>query len=273
MTTLNVILNGARGGQGTSTIAAALALYAAGHVDTHLVARDPAASAALLGIVTPQGGEPAVVTDRLTLVGTAIGTPALRILDSPVEDSDPAERTVRLTVLRGPCYLALRTIVVEPTSRPDGIVLVAEPGRSLTSRDVADVTGTPVVATVPVDPSVARTIDAGLLVARLHRLSALAPLRRSLATLLDANRPQAPPSGLQPPVATPAVDLNEQRPERVDKTGTDLPLPLCGRGRGSSGRRVAVCHRAYPTRDRRTSGRDHAQHRQAQCGRRRVLRR
>src|SRR5687768_7543885 len=105
MNTLNVILNGARGGQGTSTIAAALALYAAGHVDAHLVARDPAASAALLGIATPEGGEPAMVTDRLTLVGTATGTPAIRILDSPVEDPDPTDRTVRLTVLRGPCYV------------------------------------------------------------------------------------------------------------------------------------------------------------------------
>lgn len=273
MTTLNVILNGARGGQGTSTVAAALALYAAGHADTHLVARDPAAAAALLGTTTPANGESARVTDRLTLVDTATGTPAIRILDSPVEDSDPAEPTVRLTVLRGPCYVALRTIVVEPGSRPDGIVLVTEAGRSLTSRDVADVTGVPVVATVSVDPGVARTIDAGLLVARLHRLSALAPLRRYVATLLDADRLQAPPSGLQPPVATPVLDLNEQRSERVDKTGTDLPLPLCGRGRGSSGRRVAVGHRAYPTRDRRTSGRDHAQHRQAQRGRRRVLHR
>lgn len=273
MTTLNVILNGARGGQGTSTVAAALALYAAGHADTHLVARDPAAAAALLGIATPANGESAPVTDRLILVDTATGTPAIRVLDSPVEDSDPLERTVRLTVLRGPCYLALRTIVVEPTSRPDGIVLVTEAGRSLTSRDVADVTGVPVVATVSVDPGVARTIDAGLLVARLHRLSALAPLRRYVATLLDADRPQTPPSALQPPAATPVVDLNEQRSERVDKTGTDLPVALCATGGGSHRRRATASRRAYPSRHRRMLGRDHAQHRQAQRGGRRVLHR
>ena len=273
MTTLNVILNGARGGQGTSTVAAALALYAAGHADTHLVARDTAAVAALLGIATPTHGESAPVTDRLTLVDTATGTPAIRILDSLVDDSIPPEPTVRLTVLRGPCYLALRTIVVEPTSRPDGIVLVAEAGRSLTSRDVADVTGVPVVATVSVDPGVARTIDAGLLVARLHRLSALAPIRRYVATLLDADRLQAPPSVLQPPVPTPAVDLNEQRSERVDKTGTDLPVALCATGGGSLRRRATASRRAYPSRHRRMLGRDHAQHRQAQRGRRRVLHR
>lgn len=273
MTTLNVILNGARGGQGTSTIAAALALYAARHADTQLVARDPAATAALLGIATPVDGEPAAVTDRLTLVDTATGTPAVRIVDSPIEDPGPAERTVRLTVLRGPCYVALRTIVVEPTTRPDGIVLVTETGRSLTSRDVAHVTGIPVVATVRVEPGIARTIDAGLLVGRLHRLSAFAPLRPYVVSLLGAERPQAPPSDLQQSAAALVIDLNEQQPERVDKTGTDLPVALCATGGGSLRRRATASPRAYPSRHRRTPGRDHAQHRQAQCGGRRVLHR
>ena len=76
MRTLNVILNGARGGQGTSTISAALALYAAGHADTQLVATDPSVTAALLGIpeTAADDGEIAV-TDRLTLTGTPSGDP------------------------------------------------------------------------------------------------------------------------------------------------------------------------------------------------------
>jgi hypothetical protein len=83
----------------------------------------------------------------------------------------------RLLVTRA-CYLSLRRIVrlVERGSggdggvRPSGIVLVSEPGRALGRRDVEDVAGVPVVAEVPLDPAVARAIDAGLLAARLPRV-------------------------------------------------------------------------------------------------------
>lgn len=272
MTTLNVILSGARGGHGTSTVAAAMALYAAGHADTQLVAHEPAATAALLGIATPDGAA-TPVNDRLTLTDTATGTPALRVIDSPGEQGDPTEPTIRLIVLRGPCYLALRTIVVESTSLIDGIVLVAEAGRSLTSRDVADVTGAPVVATVSISPAVARTIDAGLLVARLHSLSTLSPLRRYVGALLDPERSPAPLSSRLAPLANARCPLNEQYPECVDKTGTDLPVALGATGGSSRRRRAAASTRAYPTRDGRTSRRDDAQHRQAQRGRCRVLHR
>ena len=85
----------------------------------------------------------------------------------------------RLGVLRGPCYLALRTLLAAEHGL-DGLVLVAEPGRALNERDVADVTGLDVVATVPVTPGVARTIDAGLLAAR-HAEPARVPRSPSLA--------------------------------------------------------------------------------------------
>ena len=64
------------------------------------------------------------------------------------------------------CFLSLRramAVAMEPT----GIVLVDEPDRALARTDVEDVLGVPVVATVSVDPAVARAVDAGLLVARL----------------------------------------------------------------------------------------------------------
>ena len=67
-----------------------------------------------------------------------------------------------------PCYLGLRRAVacgVQPT----GIVLVSEPGRALSARDVERALGAPVVAEVPYDPAVARAVDAGLLAARLPR--------------------------------------------------------------------------------------------------------
>ena len=65
-----------------------------------------------------------------------------------------------------PCYLALRAAVRQPT-RPTGVVLVEEPGRALGAPDIEASLGVPVVATVLLDPAIARAVDAGLLQARL----------------------------------------------------------------------------------------------------------
>ena len=65
-----------------------------------------------------------------------------------------------------PCYLALRAAVRQPT-RPTGVVLVEEPGRALRAPDIEASLGVPVVATVLLDPAIARAVDAGLLLARL----------------------------------------------------------------------------------------------------------
>ncbi len=67
-----------------------------------------------------------------------------------------------------PCYLSVRRAVGLPV-RPDAVVLVDEPGRSLGRRDVEAVLGVPVRAVVPFEPSIARAIDAGLLLARMPR--------------------------------------------------------------------------------------------------------
>jgi hypothetical protein len=64
------------------------------------------------------------------------------------------------------CYLALRRLVAAPV-RPTGVVLVTEAGRALGRRDVEQVIGVDVVAEIPVDPAVARAVDAGLLAGRL----------------------------------------------------------------------------------------------------------
>jgi hypothetical protein len=80
---------------------------------------------------------------------------------------------VSLLVVR-PCYLALRRVVASGV-RPTAVVVVTEPWRALTSADVADVVGAPVVAEIAVEGSVARSVDAGLLATRLPR-----PLDRAL---------------------------------------------------------------------------------------------
>jgi len=65
-----------------------------------------------------------------------------------------------------PCYLALRLATASGV-QPTGIVLVGEPGRALTARDIERAVGAPVVAELHYDPTVARAVDAGLLAARL----------------------------------------------------------------------------------------------------------
>ena len=79
-----------------------------------------------------------------------------------------AAADLSLLVLR-PCYLALRRALAAPI-RPAGVVLVDEPGRALSRRDVEDVLGIPVRAEIAYDASIARAVDAGLLGTRIPRL-------------------------------------------------------------------------------------------------------
>ncbi len=80
-----------------------------------------------------------------------------------------ATRADRSLLVTRPCYLSLRRAVRSAT-RPTGVILVDEPGRGLGPRDIEHAIGVPVVATVSVDPSVARAVDAGLLATRVPRV-------------------------------------------------------------------------------------------------------
>jgi hypothetical protein len=104
-------------------------------------------------IAWPPAGAGAVTIDAGT------GTPPAAMVAS----SDRA-----LLVTRA-CYLSLRRAVRGPT-RPTGVVLVNEPGRALSVRDIEHALGAPVEATVSLDPLVARAVDAGLLTTRLPRV-------------------------------------------------------------------------------------------------------
>ena len=193
----------AKGGSGTTVVAAALALVLARQQPTTLVdlAGDiPAA----LGLPQPSG--PGVAdwlasptadaaalhrlavpaNDTLHVLPTGTSTPtgdrwsalALALAHHPgtvVIDagtsSPPTEllaaATTHLLVTR-PCYLALRRAVADGV-QPTGVVLVGEPGRALNARDIERALSAPVVAQVEYDPAVARAVDAGLLAARLPR--------------------------------------------------------------------------------------------------------
>ena len=76
-----------------------------------------------------------------------------------------ADRSVLITRA---CYLALRR-TVSLSVRPSGVVLVAEAGRALTRADCERAIGAPVLATVAVDPDIARAVDAGMLRTRVPK--------------------------------------------------------------------------------------------------------
>ena len=167
---------GSKGGQGTTTVAATTAVLAAGHEPTTLVTPEPGDAATLLGLPRPADGAPVQVTHTLWLSSETVEGTTVTVIDGPPFQA-PDESYL---VLRGPCYLALAAALRHDTA-PDGIVLLQEAGRSLTARDVTEVTGIPVVAQVPVSDTVARTIDAGLLLARLHHLTDLRQLHNLVA--------------------------------------------------------------------------------------------
>lgn len=66
------------------------------------------------------------------------------------------------------CYMALRR--ASRMQKPTGLVVLREDGRALTVRDVENVLGVAAVATIPVDASIARAVDAGVLGVRWQEL-------------------------------------------------------------------------------------------------------
>ncbi len=123
---------------------------------------------ALTGWIAKQQTERDVIVDA--------GTPSAEVAQMLL-----ATGSRSLLVLR-PCYLAVRR-AVELTTRVDGIVVVREEGRSLSNADIESATGSRVLTEVPVDPAIARSIDAGMVNTRLPR-----SLRRSLRVLIDPAR-------------------------------------------------------------------------------------
>jgi hypothetical protein len=82
-------------------------------------------------------------------------------------EHNAAPRARGLLVTRA-CYLALsRARGLD--ERPDGVVLVEEPGRDLSARDVAASLRAPIIARIPFDPAIGRATDRGLLAWKLPK--------------------------------------------------------------------------------------------------------
>jgi len=98
-----ITVTGARGGHGASTVAAAMALFAARHRPTTLVARDLWAAAVLLGLADP--GEGAVeVTPALTLAREPADRADVVVVDG---GTGPPSTT-------GAWYVVLRALLPRP---------------------------------------------------------------------------------------------------------------------------------------------------------------
>lgn len=187
-----------KGGSGTSTVAASHALAAAGTHGRSVLIDFCGDSPAVLGMHDPSSPgindwlaeAQSAGAEELLALGSPVGAvlvihcgsrfvqgaprwqalvDAIASWDFPVvidagthfvpDELRAAAQHVLLVTRQ--CYLSLRRATRLP--RPTGIVLVKEEGRVLTPQDVEAVLGTPVLATVPVDPSIARAIDAGVL--------------------------------------------------------------------------------------------------------------
>lgn len=210
-----IAIYAAKGGQGTTTIAAALAITHAhaghrtllvdtghditavlGHPDnTHqpgLADYITNTNITLADITTPtienldlitRGNGPIqfdTYTYGLALNGTSHYDTV--IIDTTTDAHPWLNHTDETILVTRPCYLAARR-AINLTRRPDHIALINEPARSINATDIATITGAPVTATIPYDPAIARAIDAGLLATRLPRqlTRALRPLTHGAA--------------------------------------------------------------------------------------------
>ncbi len=154
---------GAKGGVGTSTVAALYALQAArSGQPVHLTATDAAGVedlAAILGVPAPGAGHLVEVAPGLTL-GDLRSPQATNVVDAGTDCFSDHTGHV-LLVLRND-YQSLRRALGAPRTTA-GLILVSEPKRALGRRDVEDVLAIPIVAELHLDPSIARATDAGLL--------------------------------------------------------------------------------------------------------------
>ena len=170
MTTTTFV--GAKGGVGTSTVAAFHAIELAERTGSvHLTATSAAGIedlAAVLGVPAPTQGGSVSVLPGLTLGEIAV-TADNTVVDAGTDLFSDHSGAV-LVVIRND-YLSLRRALNSPQTTV-GIVFVNETHRSLSRRDIEDVLPLPILAEVRVDPTIARCVDAGLVAtSRRHRLA------------------------------------------------------------------------------------------------------
>lgn len=120
----------------------------------------------------PRGAGP-LPSQRGDVLGALLAGDHRRVVVDCGSDPEGTALTIaagatRSVLVTRPCFLSLRRAMAAPV-RPSEVVLVSEPGRALSRPDVESCLGVPVVAEVAVDPKIARAVDAGLLSVRLPK--------------------------------------------------------------------------------------------------------
>lgn len=102
-------------------------------------------------------------------LATVVGSSPVVIDCGTGAPPDPLVQAARQSLLvTRACYMALMH-ALPLAGLATGVVLVREPGRHLGLDDIEHSLGVPVVATIDVDPLIARCVDAGLALSRLPR--------------------------------------------------------------------------------------------------------
>lgn len=167
---LDIKLITPKGGQGSTTLAAAIALALAERGERAHLCGDPLDITATLGVESIHARAP---RERLTIGGPGShADPVSLDATAMVQDLGavayrPTHATLTVLVVRN-CYVALRRAMMlrdDIGATWDVVATVCEPNRALDHRDVADVLGGRCID-VGHDPAVTRSVDAGLLIAR-----------------------------------------------------------------------------------------------------------
>lgn len=160
----DLLFMGAKGGVGTSTVAAIAALKLAAKGErVNIVTDNFGDMAAIFGLPVPDPDHSAVeLTENITM--GAMSSVRRNIIDAGTTIPEGFEGEVILVIRN--CYLSLRRAMQMP--RPSAVVMLKEPNRALDESDAVAILGLS-VNVMPMSDSVARAIDAGLL---QHRMPA-----------------------------------------------------------------------------------------------------
>jgi len=169
MTTTTLV--GAKGGVGTSTIAALYALELARSGQTVRLSAASAAEvddlAAILGTWQVPPGDVIQIVNGLTLADHPSTAADHNVVDAGTDCF--SDHTGAVYVVLRNDYLSLRRALNAPQTTV-GVILVTERARALRRSDVTDVLAYPVVAELVVDSALARAVDAGLLASTRNRI-------------------------------------------------------------------------------------------------------
>jgi cellulose biosynthesis protein BcsQ len=165
----NINLFSLKGGQGVSTTAVLIAnAFVREGKSVLLVEREDGDLHDLLNTTKPITGVIKEVKDNLALL--ALGTHEIPIygFDVVITDLGEFQDGSENYFVTQPCYLSLKKAVGrdELVKQCDGVIIVRPADRCLTDRDVTNVLGIGLTATINMDAAVARASDAGLLATR-----------------------------------------------------------------------------------------------------------